>query len=54
MGDANAMTREVAVKLLASLGPAANKAAPTLRELADHDPNSRVRQFATEARNKIQ
>ena len=54
MGDANAMTREVAVKLLASLGPAANKAAPTLRELADHDPDPRVRQFATEALKKIQ
>ncbi len=54
MGDANAMTREVAVKLLASLGPAANKAAPTLRDLADHDPDPRVRQFATEALKKIQ
>ncbi len=54
MGDANAMTRVVAIELLASLGPAANKAAPTLRELADHDPDPRVRQFATEALKKIQ
>ncbi len=54
MRDADPMMRQIAVKLLARLGPAANKAAPTLRELADHDPDPRVRQFATEALKKIQ
>ncbi len=54
MRDADPMMRQIAVKLLARLGPAANKATPTLRELADHDPDSRVRQIADEALKKIE
>ncbi len=46
--DANAMRRELAIQLLAQLGPAAKEAAPTLRELADHDPEPRVRNAANE------
>ena len=54
MRDADPMMRQIAVKLLARLGSAANKAAPTLRELADHDPDPRVRHFANEALKKIE
>ncbi len=54
MRDADPMMRQIAVKLLARLGPAANKATPTLRELADNDPEPRVRQFANEALKKIE
>ncbi len=54
MRDADPMIRQIAVKSLARLGPAANEAAPTLRELADHDPEPRVRQLANEALKKIE
>ena len=52
--DANATRRQVAIQLLAPLGPAAKEAAPTLRELADHDPEPRVRNIATEALKLIE
>lgn len=52
--DANVMRRQVAIQLLAPLGPAAKEAAPTLRELADHDPEPRVRNIATEALKRIE
>jgi hypothetical protein len=49
MRDANPMRRQLAIQLVAQLGPAAKEAAPTLRELADHDPEPRVRNMAIEA-----
>jgi probable HAF family extracellular repeat protein len=52
MREANVMRRVLAIELLANrlahLGPAAKQAVPTLRELADHDPEPRVRAKANE------
>lgn len=52
--DANVMTRRLAIQLLAQLGPAGKEAAPTLRELADHDPAPQVRKIANEALKLIE
>ncbi len=50
MRDANAARRLLAIQLFASrlahLSPAAKQAVPTLRELADHDPEPRIRDSA--------
>lgn len=54
MRDTNAIRRQLAIQLLAHLGSAAKEAAPTLRELADHDPESRVRNIANEALKQIE
>lgn len=49
MHDANPITRQLAIRSLVPLGPAAKNAVPTLHELADHDPESVVRNSAKEA-----
>ncbi|WP_347275451.1 NBR1-Ig-like domain-containing protein [Candidatus Kuenenia sp.] len=54
MHDANAIRRQLAIQLLAHLGPTAKEAASTLRELADHDPEPRVRNVANEALKLIE
>jgi hypothetical protein len=53
MRDANPIRRQLAIKSLA-LGPAAKEAAPTLHELADHDPEPEVRNIANEALKLIE
>lgn len=52
--DTNPMKREFAIQLLAPLGHAAKEAAPTLHELAGHDPEPRVRNIANEALKLIE
>jgi Ig-like domain from next to BRCA1 gene/HEAT repeats len=54
MRDANPMRRQFAIQLIAHLGPAAKEAAPTLHELADHDPEPGVRNIANEALKLIE
>ena len=49
MRDVNPTKRLLAIRLAAGLGPAAKVAAPTLRELAEHDPMSGVRTAAVDA-----
>jgi hypothetical protein len=54
--DTKGMSRELAMQLLGvgGLGPAAKEATPTLRELADHDPEPRVRDIANEVLKQIE
>ena len=54
MHDVNPITRQLAIRSLVPLGPAAKKAMPTLHELADHDPESVVRNSAKEALKLIE
>ncbi len=54
MRDANPITRQLAIRSLAPLGPAAKEAVPTLHELADHDPEPEVRNIANEALTLIE
>lgn len=54
--DARGISRELAMQLLGvgALGPAAKEATPTLRGLADHDPEPRVRDLAEEVLKQIE
>lgn len=54
MHNASAIQREMAIHLLAHLGSIAIEAVPTMRELADHDPNPRVRSITNEALKLIE
>lgn len=54
MRDASPITRQLAIRLLVPLGAAAKDAAPTLHELADHDPEPVVRKIANEVLKLIE